>query len=464
MFVFTACQNDQNAQIENDATEKVSQSSQFLVTPEEARQSLKNFMDDVAAQTRGNNSTIREIDEIIDLHKFPSTRSTSPLVKSIGEDFYIATFKNDKGYALLSKDKRTSPIFAVLDDGHFSIDDLEESKAAHALLELQVRGREAEMRYYHRWINDNDKDKDKDKDNRPKVTDENVDCWNPYYDHIRDGWRMVRFAEPRLNTKWGQNISEDKATLYINKNGAPYDSVYKVNNVSTRICDKSKVEAYGCTPVAYAQVMYALRNENGFKDLKYTNGEPVLWNNMNPDRSYQIQEVERFIGWITANCSPTYLKEGTMVFNTNAKDFMRKILDPYITSRYQNCIMWEGDFNGYGWKESQKVAEEFFKYPKCFVIMTGSPQIFSKSYHTFVIDGMVELHKDGVKGSGFLGTGLFSKTHYGIRHLYHVNPGWNGKHRGFFLYVQNVNNEFDYYSNKRMNYDSNTAYLIVRPR
>ena len=114
MFVFTACQNDQNAQIENDATEKVSQSSQFLVTPEEARQSLKNFMDDVAAQTRGNNSTIREIDEIIDLNKFPSTRSTSPLVKSIGEDFYIATFKNDKVYALLSKDKRTSPIFAVL--------------------------------------------------------------------------------------------------------------------------------------------------------------------------------------------------------------------------------------------------------------------------------------------------------------------------------------------------------------
>lgn len=96
--------------------------------------------------------------------------------------------------------------------------------------------------------------------------------------------------------------------------------------------------------------------------------------------------------------------------------------------------------------------------------MTGSPQIFSKSYHTFVIDGMVELHKDGVKGSGFLGTGLFSNTHYGIRHLYHVNPGWDGKYRGFFLYVQNVNNEFDYYSNKHMNYDSNTAYFIVRPR
>ena len=56
--------------------------------------------------------------------------------------------------------------------------------------------------------------------------------------------------------------------------------------------------------------MYALRNENGFKDLKYTSGEPVLWNNMSPDRSYQIQEVERFIGWITANCSPTYLKKG----------------------------------------------------------------------------------------------------------------------------------------------------------
>lgn len=67
MFVFTACQNDQNAQIENDATEKVSQSSQFLVTPEEARQSLKNFMDDVAAQTRGNLYVTRMVSKILNI-------------------------------------------------------------------------------------------------------------------------------------------------------------------------------------------------------------------------------------------------------------------------------------------------------------------------------------------------------------------------------------------------------------
>lgn len=83
------------------------------------------------------------------------------------------------------------------------------------------------------------------------------------------------------------------------------------------------------------------------------------------------------------------------------------------------------------------------------------------SYHTFVIDGMIEFKKR-IKGSGFLGTGMFRKWRDGIRHLYHVNAGWKGSSNGYYLYVQNVNDEFEYTgSNDAMDYRSKTAYLIL---
>ena len=61
--------------------------------------------------------------------------------------------------------------------------------------------------------------------------------------------------------------------------------------------------AFGCTSVAYGQVMYALRGYPGFKDLKYTNGEPVRWKLMT-DSTSENNETQRFLGWITANCQP----------------------------------------------------------------------------------------------------------------------------------------------------------------
>lgn len=95
--------------------------------------------------------------------------------------------------------------------------------------------------------------------------------------------------------------------------------------------------------------------------------------------------------------------------------------------------------------------------------MTACRSTFDLTYHTFVIDGIAEFKKR-IRGSGFLGTGIFKKMRDGVRHLYHVNAGWNGNNNGFYLYVQNVNDEFDYFKNKKMDYDTNPSYFVVRPK
>lgn len=141
-----------------------------------------------------------------------------------------------------------------------------------------------------------------------------------------------------------------------------------------------------------------------------------------------------------------------------------------------SCIVGEGDFDGYGWSEDKRVAEDFFKHPHAFVVMTASSgPLDYVSYHTFVIDGMVEFKKR-MKGSGFLGLRIFRKWRDGVRHLYHINLGWgsisergengvrNRNYSGYYLYVQSVNDEFKYTGkNDAMDYRSKPAYLILWP-
>ncbi len=162
------------------------------------------------------------------------------------------------------------------------------------------------------------------------------------------------------------------------------------------------------------------------------------------------------------SCDPTFFEEGTMVPNTDAKKFMRQILDENIRSRYDNCVPLE-DWDGYGWSEDKRVAEEFFEYSNCFVIMTASRDTFNFiNYHTFVIDGIIEFQKR-VKDSWWFG--WFPSWKTATRHLYHINAGWDGSSNGYYLYVQDVDNEFGYTgTTNKLDYRAKAAYFIVRPK
>ncbi len=436
--------------LEKKETTKEKTANPFERSPEEAIGAVQEFLSQNSG-LRGLGEEARSIDRLVRLDQLSGFRSTSEQ-EDFSSKFYAVQFKDGKGYAVVSKDIRTFPIFAVLDSGKADSKSLNTPEMQRQRVNM-LEGFDSEVNSYNVAAEKSRSEL------RMHTGDPSKNQESAIQNFVRDGWRLTRQTDIRLTAKWGQVVGNPD--LYMNRSGASYADVYvKPYEVKD---SGSKPKYFGCTPVAFGQVMYALRDEKGFRDLKYSSGEPILWDRMSDDIQ-QSRECKRFLGWITMNCSPVVFSQGTMVFNINATKFLRKVVGDNIKSRYDNCIVGDGDFNGYGWSEDKRVAEEFFQYPKCFVIMTASSGALNYvNYHTFVIDGMVEFTKK-MKGSGFLGTGLFKKTHNGVRHLYHVNAGWYGESNGYFLYVQSVNNEFKYTgSNDAMDYRSKVAYLIVRP-
>ena len=436
--------------LEKNETTKEKTANPFERSPEEAIGAVQEFLSQNSG-LRGLGEEARSIDRLVRLDQLSGFRSTSEQ-EDFSSKFYAVQFKDGKGYAVVSKDIRTFPIFAVLDSGKADSKSLNTPEMQRQRVNM-LEGFDSEVNSYN-VAAEKSRSELRMHTGNPSTNRENA-----IQDFVREGWRLTRQTDIRLTARWGQVVGNPD--LYMNRSGASYADVYvKPYEVKD---SGSKPKLFGCTPVAFGQVMYALRDEKGFRDLKYSSGEPILWDRMSDDIQ-QSRECKRFLGWITMNCSPVVFSQGTMVFNINATKFLRKVVGDNIKSRYDNCSGGDGDFNGYGWSEDKRVAEEFFQYPKCFVIMTASSGALNYvNYHTFVIDGMVEFTKK-MKGSGFLGTGLFKKTHNGVRHLYHVNAGWYGESNGYFLYVQSVNNEFKYTgSNDAMDYRSKVAYLIVRP-
>ena len=433
----------------NEAT-KEKTANPFERSPEEAIGAVQEFLSQNSG-LRGLGEEARSIDKLVQLDQLSGFRSTSEQ-EDFSSKFYAVQFKDGKGYAVVSKDIRTFPIFAVLDSGKADSKSLNTPEMQRQRANM-LEGFNSEVDSFNVATQ---KHHSEFRSSKVRASDNEEDAIQGF---LKDGWKLTRQTDIRLTSNWGQDVMNPN--LFMNPAGASYADVYM--NPRKIKSSGSKPTLFGCTPVAFGQVMYALRDEKGFRDLKYSSGEPILWDRME-DFSASNDECNRFLGWITMNCSPVVFSQGTMVFNITATKFLRKVVGDNIKSRYDNCIVGDGDFNGYGWSEDKRVAEEFFQYPKCFVIMTASSGAFNYiNYHTFVIDGMVEFTKR-MKGSGFLGTGLFKKTHNGVRHLYHVNAGWYGASNGYYLYVQSVNNEFGYTGkNRAIDYRSKPAYLIVRP-
>ena len=445
--------------------------SAFRLSPQEAASAVSDFLSEQPANgVRGAVATDnREVETVVDLEGARRTRGATALTDSVTKNFYFVTLKDGRGYAVVSKDKRTFPVFAVLDDGAFSPDSLNTEYMQYRLQQAQEGQKNEIAQFDQKWEeylgeqrHTRSQSLGNEKTNHEKQTPEQM---------MADGWIKIREAAPKLkHVKWGQSI---KYCGVLSQKGASLNCVYKRLD-SPDFVDthrrKQPVKYFGCTTVAYAQVLYALRNYPGIRDLRYFNQEPVLWDSMKTNTS-DCREVQRFMGWFTVNSKPIYTDEGTIIFNTHAKDFLRSIVGDYVHTRYDNCVVKEGDFDGYGWSENSRVVKEYFEHPdNCFVIMTAGAStlgdeisdIFSQfdlRYHTYVIDGIMDFNKRQRYGAWF-----WKRWKTTVRHVYHINAGWYGKCNGYFLYVDSKDGFCYNGANQAVNYRSKASYFVIRPK
>ena len=181
--------------------------SAFRLSPQEAVSAVSDFLSEQPANgVRGAVATDdREVEAVVDLEGARRTRGATALTDSVTKNFYFVTLKDGRGYAVVSKDKRTFPVFAVLDDGAFSPDSLNTEYMQYRLQQAQ-EGQKSEIAYFdQKWeeyASGQRKTRSMDKDmvgeNTPKVS---------LSDLVNQGWTKIRETEPKLaHVKWKQKI------------------------------------------------------------------------------------------------------------------------------------------------------------------------------------------------------------------------------------------------------------------
>lgn len=106
----------------------------FKVSPNEAKSELCNFMAQLnASSPKTRSAEEMQLEEIYPIRNGLHTRSISS-EDTVSYDvdidtlMYAINFADNKGFALVAADKRTSPILAIVDEGSFCVDSLSESK------------------------------------------------------------------------------------------------------------------------------------------------------------------------------------------------------------------------------------------------------------------------------------------------------------------------------------------------
>lgn len=128
-----SCNNDDLEPVETGIPNQTQQVS-FKISPEEAKMELSNFMN----QFNSSNTRTRSVEEmqIADVCPIRNGVHTRAAASNMSDSYdvdidtllYAINFADNQGFALVAADKRTSPILAIIDEGSFSIDSLNENK------------------------------------------------------------------------------------------------------------------------------------------------------------------------------------------------------------------------------------------------------------------------------------------------------------------------------------------------
>lgn len=391
----------------------------YKVSVEEAEETVVDFLskmetsEELVSRSGGEPRKISDIQVI----RNTSVISRSSNIAGIDTLMYIVNFKNDAGFAVVGADKRTEPIFAIIDHGNYDINTLEteENEGFITFLNLAIATELEDI-------------KGSQKNNLSRATS--------------NGWNIVSKINPIIKTKWSQG---------------------GVNNPNSfgKYCPN---KVTGCTVTATAQILSHFQTIGRIQwSNNGTSGSAILnWSRI-------MADCERTGGYLSPSTTPQSIDEIAhlcrylgVAFNANYKIDKKHPEKNSTGVGEDKPIDW---FNKWGGLKATKLA----KYDENRIIsaiQSGNPvygrgnsgkrkflgiRVSWKGGHAWIYDGYIYATKDN-----------------NPQKLIHCNWGWGGSCNGFYLskvFNTNLEPEIKDYEISRSgesgNYRYNLEYSII---
>lgn len=177
-IVLASCSSNEQEYIEKKRVSPTVETPSFKTTVEEASEIALDFANKMEAKSNTRVIKKKSVANVEALRA--SSVQTRSSINAMGIDtlFYIVNFADSSGFAIVSADKRTDPLYAIIDEGNYNIKELEKENNDGFLLFLDRA-----------------------------ILKELDDIKNYYGKELTRTvypWEMTDAVKPILKTKWGQ--------------------------------------------------------------------------------------------------------------------------------------------------------------------------------------------------------------------------------------------------------------------
>lgn len=380
LFLIVSCNNEVIELSEKNGHASLIQNQKdYKVSEVEAIQNLNNFLLSMENNSTENISTrskpvrtVKNIEAIrYDKQKVHTYAGGSDFSFNIDTLMYLINFENNQGYALVSADKRTDQVYAIIDEGALSVDTID--KVNNPGFHIALQNSIAKI---HDDINFFDEEKDVVK---------TYSSANSYTQTIR----------PLLCVKWGQR--------------APYDTYCNGFPTGCVITATSQILSYYQT-LTSVQWYYSPDGSSGASNLKWSK---IVSDSEGGDKygrlflheayssSNQVAHLMRYLG---ISFRASYSSDGTGAYNENAVAWMQTTGKLYSTT---NLLYYNSDLIVTSLNSGKLIYISAFDYDYS-VNGVG---------HTWVLDGLHRIFENGNETARYV----------------HCNWGWDGWCDGYFL-------------------------------
>lgn len=355
--------------------------TQLIIEDEIAKEALNLY-----STLFGENLRTEKAPEILSIERTTPFRSTQETTN--GEGIYIVNFKNNRGYIILSENKKNEPIICACEQGNFNPS--EEIRNPNLIPVLSNTATILEHNASPSSI-----------DSRP-YPDTTKD-----YTYAYSQWKVVEEAGPLVQVHWHQ--------------GAPFNN--KIDKID------GQLPPVGCVAVAVSQIMsfHGQPDYDWSRIIEQTNNPYYI---IDPYTIEVLSTLHKDLGK-AENLNMSYGLEGSGADSGN------------VPRTFRNYGYQCGDLISYDWDTIKKeitAGRPVFVRANAFKHTTKTPgflfwgdktKVSYSGGHAWVLDGYRRISRSVAKIN--VHTRELERSFNEYRVLVHCNFGWGGTGDGYYL-------------------------------